>query len=469
MTERQLDEYLEYLKSFGSKPGLDSIKELCKKLGNPQDYLKFIHVAGTNGKGSVCAYLSSVFKEAGMKTGRYTSPAVFDYRERFVINEKPAGKKIFLQYMERVKNVCDEMVSEGLGQPTVFEVETALAFLYFFEKKCDIVVLECGMGGLLDATNIIKTPVMEVIVPISKDHEAFLGNSLEEIARQKAGIIKQGSIAVSAAQPEEVRKVIEQECADKNARLVFINDSDITDVKFGLNKQSFRYRGTRYIINIAGVHQTENAALAVRAVQELFSGKCDLSDTAGADTSNKGFCREDEQKKKKSLQLNQDFISKGLQNASWPGRFTIVSKNPYVILDGAHNEAGAKALADSLKFHFPNRRIIYIMGVFRDKDTEAMIKITASLAGQIITVTLPDKERSMDALELAGEIMKENKNVTAADSIEEACELAFLLVDRESVIVVFGSLSHLKKVRDIVNGRQGKSTGGNKGAASRDR
>lgn len=430
MTDREAMKYIESLQSLGSVPGLENIIRLCEKLGNPQDGLAFIHVAGTNGKGSVCAYLGSVLKEAGYRVGSYNSPTIRDYRERICVNGRMISKRAFAGLLTRIKEACDELVSEGKSHPTPFEVETALGFLYFVEKKCDFVLLEAGMGGLLDATNLIKSPMAAVLTPIGMDHMAFLGDTLEKIAENKAGIIKPGCMVVSAQQREEAMNVIEKICQEKGASLKPVQTEDATSIHYGLEKQSFVYKGGLKIeIGLAGNYQIENALLALKVLEGL---------------------------QEKGVNITEKAILSGFRKAVWPGRFEVLSKKPYFIVDGAHNEDGAGKLAQTMQFYFTNKKIIYIMGILKDKEYEKIVKRTCPFADSIITVKTPDNPRAMDAYELACQVAKYHKNVTAAGSIEEAVEMSYLLADKDSVIVAFGSLSYLGAVMDILEKRKRK-------------
>lgn len=427
MKEREVMEYIEGLSSRGIVPGLDSVRELCRRLGDPQKTLKFVHVAGTNGKGSVSAYIAAALRCGGYSVGRYISPVIYEYRERIQVNDRNIAKEALCRLMERVKKVCDEMASEGLQQPTAFEAETALGFLYFREKCCDIVVLETGMGGLLDATNVIDTTVLSVLTSISRDHMKFLGNDLVQIAAQKAGILKPGVPAVSGGQAAEVYGVIADRAAALDCPFTVVEPSQITSVKYGLERQRFTYGGYAGLeISLAGRYQIENAALAVEALRLL--GQC-------------GF------------RVTEQRLRQGLAQARWPGRFTVAGRKPYFILDGAHNEDGAKRLAESVEFYFTNKRIIYIMGVLKDKEYGKMIAATHGLADQIITVTPPENPRALPAYELAQEAAKVHPNVTAADSLEEAVEMSRLLAGKEDVIVAFGTLSFMGRMMKILGGK----------------
>lgn len=440
MKERQAMDYIKSIEGRGIVPGLERIRELCRRLGNPQDALKFVHVAGTNGKGSVSAYIATVLRCGGYRVGRYVSPTIFQYRERIQVNDRCISKEALGRLTERVKRCCDEMMAEGLQQPTAFEVETALGFLYFAEKRCDLVVLEVGMGGLLDSTNLVETTVLAVLTPVSMDHVQFLGKTLEEIAAQKAGILKRGCPAVSALQKDGAMQVIQRRAEELGCRLSVVRQDKITHVKYGLERQCFSYGGYDGLeIGLAGRYQVENAALAVEALNVLAA--C-------------GF------------PVAEQKLRQGFARTQWPGRFTVIAKNPYFIVDGAHNEDAAERLAESVRFYFTNKRIIYIMGVLRDKEYDKVIALTHSLADHVITVATPDNPRALPAYELAKEVAKVHPSVTAVDSLEEAVEMSRLLASREDCIIAFGSLSFLGKLMEIV---RADSSGAPKGKAKKGR
>lgn len=427
MNERQAMEYIEEIGKYGSVPGLSSIRELCRRLGNPQDLLRFVHIAGTNGKGSVSAYMDSVLREAGYRVGRYLSPTIFEYRERIQVNGRMISRTGLCRHLERVGKAAEEMAKEGLPHPTAFEVETALAFLYFLEKRCDIVVLEAGLGGSLDATNLVTTTVLSVLTSISRDHMVFLGETLGEIAANKAGIIKEKTPVVSIFQEPEAMQEIEKEAGKKESPLVTVLPEGIGKVRYGIEKQCFDYRQFKKLeITLAGQYQIENCALAVEALLQL---------------SGRGY------------PVSEKALREGLKKTVWKGRFSVIAKKPLFIVDGAHNEDAAKKLADSIRFYFTNKKIIYIMGILKDKEYEKIIAQTVSYAKQIITVTAPDHKRAMPAYELAGIIKEYHSSVTAADSLEEAVEMSYLLAGQDSVILAFGSLSFLGQLMTMVENR----------------
>ncbi|NLL77514.1 MAG: bifunctional folylpolyglutamate synthase/dihydrofolate synthase [Clostridiales bacterium] len=427
MNYKEAMEYMEEVSRYGSVLGLDNMRELCGRLGNPQDDLRFIHIAGTNGKGSVLAYLSTVFKAAGYKTGRYISPVIFEYRERIQINGRPITKQALCECLEEIKQRIEEIVEEGLPHPTPFEIETAMAFLYFKKMKCDIVILETGMGGLSDATNIISSTVAAVFTSISMDHMQYLGKTLEEIAENKSGIIKNGCYVFSMVQEPEVLSILRKRAEDKSSPFFVVGEGKITRVKYGVEKQRFSYECYKDLeIGLAGKHQIVNAALAVNIIEVLGQAGYPV--------------------KEKELRA-------GLADTVWRGRFSVIGRKPLFIVDGAHNEDAAKKLAESVRFYFTDRRIIYIMGILRDKEYDKIIRETYELAQDIITVTTPGNPRAMHAYDLAREVKKFHPRVTASDSLEEAVELSYLLADKDSVIIAFGSLSYLGDLIKIVENR----------------
>ena len=431
MTEKETFSYIKTLTPLGCHPGLSGISELCRRLGNPQDNLKFIHIAGTNGKGSILAMLSETLTICGYKTGRYISPTVTDYRERFQINGRMISKRLLCEYVEKLKTQCEEMVQAGFSHPTPFEFETALAFLYFKEKNCDIVVLETGLGGREDATNIIKTPLVSVISSISMDHMGFLGTSLSEIAGNKAGIIKKGVPVVCGLQKQEALKEIERICKEKNAPLFSVNKNE-AKLLSGTDKGiRFTYKNyKRMKLSLMGVYQLENAALALETIDCLKSNEI--------------------------FSLPEEKIRLAFERVSWPARFEKIAKKPDFYIDGAHNEGAVGALVQTIEFYFTNRKIIYIMGVLKDKEYDRMIQLSYPYADSIITVKTPDNERALEAYELAKAVSLRHQKVTAADGLEEAVEMAYLMAGEDGVIIAFGSLSYLGELTAIV--KKGKWT-----------
>lgn len=425
MNYEEAREYLDQVSKGGSVLGLDNMRELLKRLGNPQDSLKFVHISGTNGKGSVLAYLSTVFKEAGYRTGRYISPTLFSYREKIQVNEKFIGREDLSRLTEKVKAAAEEMQNCAAGDPTIFEIETALAFLYFVEQKCDIVILETGLGGALDATNVITTPVMEVIASISMDHMEFLGDTLGKIAYQKAGIIKPDTSVVSAMQQPEAMEVICNVCRERDCTFQAVDPEQIKDISYGYEGQSFSYKNWENIkISLMGSYQIKNAVLALEAINALRKLGYDLKDRA---------------------------VYQGMKKAIWKGRFTLISKDPVILMDGAHNPAAAEELVRSLKLYYAGKKFYYIFGMFRDKDYAQVIRLTAPMAEHIITVQTPGNPRALPAAELKEAVAEVNPSVEAAESLHMAVNQVMERIDSDSVVVIFGSLSFLGEAEMAVN------------------
>ncbi len=419
MNYREAMEYIEELQQYGSVLGLDTMRELCARLNNPQDMLKFVHIAGTNGKGSVLAYVSTILKTAGYLVGRYISPTITDYRERFQVDGRFITQSGLCKYLEPVKEAAEAMVRDGFNHPTSFEVETAVAFLFFLDKKCDVVVLETGLGGTLDATNVINTTLAAVITSISMDHMQILGGDIEKIAAAKAGIIKDKCYVITAGQKPEVMRVLRQAALVRKGKFYIADVQKAKNVTYGFMKQQFSYDKFKNLeITMSGNFQIENAVVAVETVMALTRA---------------GFL------------IKEDALRRGLKETVWPGRFSIVGKNPLFIVDGAHNEDASRKLAESIKLYFTNSKIIYIMGMLKDKEYDKVIRNTYELAEHIITVTPRVKDRAMHAYDLAQAAAKYHDSVTVADSVQEAVEIAYLLAGREkeAVIIAFGSLSYL--------------------------
>lgn len=419
----QAKEYVTDLGRFGSVLGLCNIKELLKRLDNPQDRINVIHVAGTNGKGSVIAYLSTILTEASYKVGKYTSPAVFQYLEKYQINNKNMSEKDFGIIAERVKTAVDSMISEGLNQPTQFEVETAVAFEYFVYSGCDIVIIETGMGGDTDATNVCNKVLASIVMSISLDHMQYLGDTLEEIARHKAGIIKKDCPVVLYRQSEEVMQVIKGYADKLNAPVIVAGTDNYCKEPFDYKTvDGFIYENV--VPGLKGHWQINNAMVAIETVEVL---------------KKQGFC------------ISIENVIEGLKNTVWPGRFEKISDEPHIIIDGAHNPGAAKQLRQTILRDYGKTKLIYIMGVLADKDFSEVISLTADLAVKIITIT-PENQRALGGEKLAEAVSKINKNVVAASDIESAVDMAkreYNRIDGEKMILAFGSLSYLGKLRQL--------------------
>lgn len=483
MTYREARVYLDNVSKYGSVLGLDTIRNLLGELGNPQDELKFIHIAGTNGKGSVLAFISTILSEAGYKVGRYISPTVISYLERIQVDGRWIEEEEFAELVEKVQRAVACMETNGRGTPTVFEIETAIAFLYFRNMKCDYVVLETGLGGRLDATNIIKNTVLAVFATISRDHMGVLGDTLTEIAGEKAGIIKPGCMVVSAAQETEVRAVLEQRAAECGCPISFADQEKAVVLEENYHGQTFSYdmenasdEPLHLHIHLAGKYQLQNVVTALEAIQALRGGIAGATENAGGDAG---------RILRKTECISDETVRRGLERTEWVGRFTCIHEDPVLIVDGAHNEDAAKQLRKTLETYFPGKRFIYIMGVFKDKEYEKISAIMAPLAKKIYTIDLPDKNRTLDAQSLkavldaqslktvsdtqrSGKVpnvqsKKVGKNIPeeeiapiatvkieAVGDVRSAVRLALETAGAEDVIVAFGSLSYLGQVMDMM-------------------
>ena len=334
--------YMDNISKFGTKLGLDTIKAFLARLGNPQNDLKFVHVAGTNGKGSVCAYLTNILFHAGYKVGTFNSPAVFSYNERFSLNTKPASDELVEKYINIVANERQKMHDEGIKDlPTSFELETAAAFLMFKEENCDIAIIETGMGGRLDATNVIapENKLLSIITSISYDHTEYLGNTLPSIALEKFGIVT--DTLITFEQNPEVMEVFE-----KAPKLIIAKPANM--MMATLSGIVFKYRGHIYRISMLGAHQIQNATLAIEAARKLKW---------------LGFS-----------EINRRVVQKALFKTYWPGRLDKKAvKDKTFILDGAHNPSGAKTLFNALKLHCPNTKLSFVFSAFNDKDIDGIL------------------------------------------------------------------------------------------------
>lgn len=421
-------QYIEDSGKYGSKLGLARMKQLMDQLGNPQDKLQFVHIAGTNGKGSVLAYISTVLHSAGYKTGSYSSPAVSDVREHFQINGCMIEKEQYAACVKELRKAVSQMKQTGEEAPTIFELETALAFLYFEKNQCDIAVLETGLGGLDDATNIIKTTVLSVITAISMDHKEVLGNTLKKIAEKKAGIIKTHVPVVMMENEKTITDVIKDKCRETNSELFIASEVKLREVEYGFPVQKFCYdQFANAKIKMLGKYQVMNAALAIEAFGSL---------------RNSGF------------KIPAAAIREGLFLTKWPYRMEQILHRPQFLVDGAHNPEAAEKLVESVKTYFEGRPVIFIIGVFKDKEYEEICKITTGIAKCIITVQTPDSERALSAETLKKTAAKYNKEVEAAENLEQAAvkclALAGTLKKEKPVIIAFGSLSYLAELKQIV-------------------
>ena len=413
------EEALSYIHSIcwkGSKLGLDRTRELLGKLNDPQKELKFIHIAGTNGKGSTAAMLSSILEEAGYRVGLYTSPFINRFNERMQVNHQPIPDEELAALTEYVRPYADAMADS----PTEFELITALAMVWFARQKCDIVVLEVGMGGELDSTNIIDVPEAAVIAAMGMDHVKELGPTMADIARAKAGIIKEGGRVVSYGGNPEADEVIAAVCRARNASLCQPDFSAIVPGDFSLEGQTFSYKGWRGLrIPLVGAYQMNNAAVVLETVEVLRQRGWSVSDEA---------------------------VRQGLADTRWPARFEVLRRDPVFIVDGGHNPHGIRATAESLRRLFPGRKITFVTGVMADKDVEHILGLIVPLADQFFTVR-PDNPRAMDAGELAARIEAMGAKATACASVRDGVDRAIQAEGPHGVACALGSLYMSGEVR----------------------
>ncbi len=474
MTYEEAIGFVEEARKRGSVLGLSNMRALMEELGNPQNTIPTIHIAGTNGKGSVGAYLASICKEAHFKVGRYCSPAVFDPLECWQFDGRCITKEEYANALSQVKAACDIVMSKGF-EPTAFEIETALAFVYFAEMKPDVLLLECGMGGETDATNVVDNPIACVFTSISYDHMQYLGNSLTEIARVKAGIMKPGSMVFWGRQEPEVEAVLEEKLKEVTALGeamglettqgdVYHSRVEVQSVTPG--ELRFSYLGVNYMTRMAGLYQVDNAVLAIAVFDALWPKLL--------------FGLQDEMEMWEDKEapiagwLDMEYASRaGILFATWPGRFEVLGDNPLVIVDGAHNAAAAQRLAETLEKGFTNQDFVYIIGVLADKEHEKMLEIMLPFAKRVYTIT-PDNARALDGKLLAEEargvvkklgdvsgsaqningrsketIIENRTEVVVCDSIVEAVDFACAYGKEENLsVLAFGSLSYLGELRE---------------------
>lgn len=423
------EEALKFIHStyrFGSKLGLENIKDLLRRLGNPHERFDVVHVAGTNGKGSVTSMLTHVLHEAGYRVGMFISPYLERFTERIQVGLKEIEPEELARITERVKEKVEEMVGEGKNHPTEFEIVTAIGFVYFAEMKVDYAVVEVGLGGRLDATNVVD-PIVSVITSISYDHMDVLGDTLEKIAAEKAGIIKPGRPVVTYPQHPEAMSVIQRVAQERGAPLFEVNKDGIEVLASEVGRQIFNYSfdGERFsgvVIHLTGRHQILNAATALTAVAVL---------------------------RRQGIAISDDAVYKGMERAFWPGRLEVIRRQPFVVLDGAHNESGAEVLAQAVKEYFAGKPVTLVIGILRDKDVDAIVKHLCPLADSVI-VTKPDSPRAMDPAELAMRVKRYCQDVVVEPNIEKAAARGFSKVHQDGVLLFTGSLYLIGKVRGLL-------------------
>ena len=409
------EKYLEKLRLIGSRFGTDCEKELLSLLGNPQDKLRFIHVAGTNGKGSFCSMMSSVLQKQGYKVGLYTSPYIVIFNDRIRVNGLPIAEDDINDLFERVRQKADTMKTP----PSSFDFITAAAFLWFYETKCDIVVLEVGLGGRYDSTNVIKNSLLSVITGIAFDHTEILGDTIEKIAWEKAGIIKEICPVLYGGNDEKALAVIEKECEEKHSELTVKNPDLLKILSTTLDGTEFEFDGKEYFIRLLGLYQPANAATVLEAIDVLRKHGFEISETA---------------------------VKDGLSSAVWQARFEKIADEPVVLYDGGHNPQGVRAAVESVRAYFGNKKINLLVGILADKAHGEMAEELAKIADRVICIA-PPSPRALPAEALAEEFCEAGANARAANSIKEGVKIA---LSYKKPVLVIGSLYSYNDVSESV-------------------
>ena len=417
------DEALAYITATSwkdKKKGLERIRALCRLLGNPQDGLSCIHIAGTNGKGSTAAILDSVCRSAGLTCGLFTSPHLERYNERIRVNGTDISDEDFTAYAARIEQAASKMEDV----PTVFEKLTAMAFLHFSKTDCDVVILETGMGGEFDSTNVVDEPIMTVITNIGLDHTAELGETIEKIALTKAGIVKKGVPCVCIEQAPEVMNVIKTICMFIDSPCIFARNSDVRIVSSDLSGIRIMTSAISepVTVSLCGEYQISNISLALSVLRLIMvTGK---------------------------LPIDENAVIEGLRNVTWSARFEIMKRNPYLIVDGAHNPHGMRALVDSLRKLFLKKKITYITAINSDKDVDGMLDILVENADRVYTVKVDP--RGEDPEVLAEGLRKRGTEALACESVQKAIEEAFSHSGLNDIVCCAGSLYLSGDVRKLM-------------------
>jgi len=426
MNYKEAMDYISKTAKFGMNLGLQRILKLLQYMGSPEKNLKCIHIGGTNGKGSVTSMITSMLMESGFKVGMYTSPYIQRFSERIKVDGQEISEDDIARLVTYIKPIVDMIISEGYEHPTEFEIITALMFKYFEEKKVDFAILEVGLGGRLDSTNVIN-PLVSVITSIDFDHMAILGNTLGEIAYEKAGIVKEDGVVVIYPQQKEAYDVIREVCEKKHAMLIDAGDGSACLIDYSMDGQIFDIGFKdlvyeRLFIKLIGEHQILNAKTAVVAVRALSI---------------------------KGVDIKKDAIYEGLKKTKWPGRLEVMKKNPVVLLDGAHNIQGALGLKQALQKYFNYRSLILVIGILKDKQVMEMCDILMPMADTIITTT-PSSDRAMPAEDLGKIASSYTKDVIVSSTIEEAFKNGMAIVEKEDLLLFCGSLYMIGHVRTLI-------------------
>ena len=410
-------QYLQFDNWAQSAPGLARSRELLGLLGDPQKKLKFVHIAGTNGKGSTAAMLAAVLQSAGYRTGLYTSPHLMRFHERMRVNGEEIDDKSLITLTNTVRRAAAQMRE----MPTGFEIMTAIAFLYFVQERCDIVSLEVGLGGRMDSTNVIPAPEVCVVMNIGLEHTAILGDTLEKIAAEKCGIIKRGAHAVLFGQTEGVEAVAREKCTQEGVALTVTAQEKLERISSSLDGQVFKYRGRGpYHLRLLGEYQLLNALTVIDTCTALRS---------------RGWEK-----------LTDEAIDSGLSAARWPGRLELLRRSPDFIVDGAHNPQCVDALMDSLAALYSGKKLIFLTGVLRDKDWQQMLRRALPLAKAFVVIT-PPSARALDENELAGWLRAQGIEAIPAAGTDDGVRRALAMAGKDDAICSWGSLYFTGEVR----------------------
>ncbi len=419
-------DYIHSLFRFGVDLGLERMEQLLEKLNNPHKDLKVIHVGGTNGKGSVATMMSQILQVQGYRVGLFISPHLQHFQERIMINGCGIEEKMVVELVEKIRPMVEDCaLKSSAGQPTEFEVVTAMALAYFAMKKVDYVVLEVGLGGRLDATNVVE-PLVSVITNVGHDHMDRLGETISKVAFEKAGIIKENGYCVTASHLQEAQYVLQRVCQERHARLINVNQDYLWEgLEATLKGQNIHIRSPKreyqdIFLPLLGNHQQINAAVAIAVVEVL---------------------------QEQGIKISHESINRGMAQVKWPGRMEVMQEQPLVILDGAHNIEGVQALVKTLKDNFKDKRLIFVAGFLKDKDIEEMMRMTMPLADQVI-LTMPSGHRAAGTDEMKAYALKYVKDVVSEPDVGKAVEKALQQAKVEDLVCVFGSLYMIADARN---------------------
>lgn len=421
--------YLEELRVLGSNYGLERTERLLELLGNPHKKLKLIHIAGTNGKGSTSSILGKVLIEHGYKVGFFNSPHLEEIEETIRINDDNIAEEELVNLLEEIKPYVNKIVEEGYKHPTEFEVLTCVMFLYLYRQKIDFGVIEVGLGGRLDSTNVI-TPILSIITSISLDHTNILGNTVEEITSEKVGIIKENVPVITCKQKDKVINIIKSKALLTNSKLTIVDSNnfnllEIVNDDIPYQRVSINFNNNKYTLDLSllGKHQIINLSLAIKALEEL--------------------------QRLNYINIEINKLYKGVKSVKWKGRLEVLKKNPYIVIDGAHNIAGIEFLKSNIEEYFKYKKLYLILGILADKNVEEMVKVIAPLATEVYTVT-PNSIRAASANELKEIVLRYNNNCIAFDDYDKVIQLSLSKASKDDLIIASGSLYMIGEIRKIL-------------------